>query len=759
MGCPTCKSNLEHIICVAQDNDSLQTVWTDYSIWGDSCGPDFTLDPRSQMFFPKQYYRTKVESLWTCKCHLCGAVKRDMKALRTHYQAEHSLHLCELCIEHKQSFPSEQKVYTQHEYETHLRKGDNDGSEGHPKCEFCRKRYYDKTALFLHLSKDHYSCHLCEKMGIQFKYYAEYGNLETHYRKDHYLCEDPSCLEKKFIAFGNQFDLTTHTMQWHPLANISRKIPIRFKVRGSSGRTNAQGVAELGDERGGYNSEEEEGPPRNSENFRGEASARYDGGTGGVARGGEWQIELPPGMSDPRERRVNSSSVSSAIASRSGTSTASSSSARVVPTEEYPSLAASSSTGIQLDWGSGPRAQSRPNPSRDFPALPGSGSGNPGGPDMWAPKEVVQAAATAPTLGIGMAVGWKVKTDKRFSNKGKKSDSGSFREAIDGPASLAVRMHMGEVESYTAASAPSNAATSSSTFASTAAVEGGKLGSSSKTSESSKPNASSTQAPAPTMTSTTAAPPPPVTLAKQKNDAKKLHASPAVAGWGSALQTAGLATTKKIKGLSVVKKSSTPSAAPSAPSQPSLAGYISIGRLARDMENALEVPASTSNANKPPPPPGLNITSMPLQTSTSTSSFSIPSAPAASLSRQSSMNSLASVDSFGSDSRPSRPAASVAPAARPTPNDTPSDHGPPPGLGSMGWTKIGGASGNKQKAQESSAFPGTFEYPSLPSKPVLLSPKPRDLLEPTPKTTTQKKPNVPKKVLKEMRELALGIKR
>jgi E3 ubiquitin-protein ligase ZNF598 len=88
--------------------------------------------------------------------------------------AEHNIHLCMLCVENKQSFPSEQKTYTQAEYERHLRKGDNDGSEGHPSCEFCRKRFYDKTELFVHLTREHFTCHICEKEGIKFKYYDKY---------------------------------------------------------------------------------------------------------------------------------------------------------------------------------------------------------------------------------------------------------------------------------------------------------------------------------------------------------------------------------------------------------------------------------------------------------------------------------------------------------------------------------------------------------------------------------------------------------
>lgn len=49
------------------------------------------------------------------------------------------MQMCLLCIEFKQVFPAEHRLYTQKEYETHLRTGDGDGSKGHPNCEFCKK--------------------------------------------------------------------------------------------------------------------------------------------------------------------------------------------------------------------------------------------------------------------------------------------------------------------------------------------------------------------------------------------------------------------------------------------------------------------------------------------------------------------------------------------------------------------------------------------------------------------------------------------
>jgi hypothetical protein len=141
--CPVCKISLPYIICSNEKNIS----FSNFDIYGESCGPNHVFDPRSQMFFPKEYYKIQVEPLFTWKCQVCNTKKGDIHNMKKHLKIEHNLLVCMLCINNKQVFPSEQKVYIQNQYENHLKKGDNDGSEGHPNCEFCHKRFYDKVII------------------------------------------------------------------------------------------------------------------------------------------------------------------------------------------------------------------------------------------------------------------------------------------------------------------------------------------------------------------------------------------------------------------------------------------------------------------------------------------------------------------------------------------------------------------------------------------------------------------------------------
>lgn len=71
-----------------------------------------------------------------------------------------------------QVFICEQKLYTRVQLNKHISTGDSevDGSEserggfaGHPMCEFCRKPFYGDNELYLHMSTEHYTCHICQR--------------------------------------------------------------------------------------------------------------------------------------------------------------------------------------------------------------------------------------------------------------------------------------------------------------------------------------------------------------------------------------------------------------------------------------------------------------------------------------------------------------------------------------------------------------------------------------------------------------------
>lgn len=353
--CPTCKRQLDHVICVT---DKI-VKYGDFNIWGDNID-GYHFDEPSKMFFPTEYFQQNIAKLRQYSCRLCHQTRRDFKQLKGHYFGEHQRHLCQLCHDHKQIFPAELVCYDQAAYERHIRHGDGDGSVGHPNCEFCRTRFYDSHALFIHLSREHYTCHICEQMGQKFKYFHSYQHLETHFRKDHIICEDPACLERRFVVFGNEFDFAAHTRQYHPHLASGRGVQIRFNYKaGTAGNSTASTA--IADERTATTTQDN--PEYVSRN------ARFEGGMGGRAQNGEWQVEIQAMSRDPRDPNRHS---------RTDTSVITSTAANNAPQEEFPTLAATmgAATLGPQKW-----AQARSDGvnqmqkrSNDFPALPSSTS-------------------------------------------------------------------------------------------------------------------------------------------------------------------------------------------------------------------------------------------------------------------------------------------------------------------------------------------------------------------------------------------------
>ncbi|XP_021281639.1 E3 ubiquitin-protein ligase HEL2-like [Herrania umbratica] len=174
---------------------------------------------------------------------------KNMEQLKSHLLNRHRLLMCSLCLEGRKVFMCEQKLYTRAQLAQHIETGDSevDGSEserggfmGHPMCEFCQNPFYGENELYLHMSTEHYTCHICQRRHPgQYEYYRNYDDMEIHFRQEHHLCEDEACLAKKFIVFASESELKRHNAVEHggrmsrSKRNAALQIPISFQYRRS----------------------------------------------------------------------------------------------------------------------------------------------------------------------------------------------------------------------------------------------------------------------------------------------------------------------------------------------------------------------------------------------------------------------------------------------------------------------------------------------------------------------------------------------
>lgn len=217
--CPICKAEHEQVIV---DKHGSKT-FGEYPIWGNELGNNFVYRQNVGMFFPVDYFEQEIQPLFGFPCNHrgCsfdgaasapernepdaddkasknqkqqpkGSSKSSLRALQDHLRVKHRLTLCGLCTDYPRDFVARLQRFTPSQLKDHLVKGDgaDSGFTGHPLCEFCRpKRFYDLTELHKHLTKDHYKCHVCEKMGLDNQFFRDYNALEKHFDRQHFMCQ------------------------------------------------------------------------------------------------------------------------------------------------------------------------------------------------------------------------------------------------------------------------------------------------------------------------------------------------------------------------------------------------------------------------------------------------------------------------------------------------------------------------------------------------------------------------------------------
>lgn len=221
---------------------------------------DLWYDSNIQAYFDDEEQYKIIKSMCRLSCSVCeaaespgkefvkkGYVFRSLDQLRRHLFNGHKVQMCGLCLEGRKIFICEQKLYTKKQLDRHLQNGNSDIDlndedrgwfNGHPLCNFCHTRFYGDNELYQHMSTDHFTCHICQRLHPgQYEYYRNYDDLEAHFRHDHALCEHPDCLAQKFIVFISDAELKRHNALVHG-GNMSRaqrnaalQIPVSFQYR------------------------------------------------------------------------------------------------------------------------------------------------------------------------------------------------------------------------------------------------------------------------------------------------------------------------------------------------------------------------------------------------------------------------------------------------------------------------------------------------------------------------------------------------
>ena len=238
-GCPLCKQLMETVIVFSVKVNGL-LPYTSFGVWGlDSPATGLEIDHRAGIVFAdcKDHFKEmdKIRSL-VCPLKKCNMRFSSDEALLKHMSAAHAgQNLCVLCLKNRPLFICEHKVMTNADLKRHmcappgaLTGANGDKTAGHPLCLFCNEHFFDSHALYLHMKREHQSCHLCPT-SYQFRFYPSVDELRVHLHTEHFVC---NICEKASLngvegpgVFGSSFrhhgEYSTHMQSMHGIKNHS----------------------------------------------------------------------------------------------------------------------------------------------------------------------------------------------------------------------------------------------------------------------------------------------------------------------------------------------------------------------------------------------------------------------------------------------------------------------------------------------------------------------------------------------------------
>lgn len=154
-----------------------------------------------------------------------GAQFSDVLSLKNHLNYVHKLKLCDLCLTHNKLFPHEYSYYDSSSLMKHMKEGEPKTSHrGHPNCKLCHDTFFNLDELLLHMSREHFHCHICARQDTNLRYYfMDYTSLREHFKSKHFLCERGNCRVEQFTsAFENNIEYQFHVVNVHGNPSSSR---------------------------------------------------------------------------------------------------------------------------------------------------------------------------------------------------------------------------------------------------------------------------------------------------------------------------------------------------------------------------------------------------------------------------------------------------------------------------------------------------------------------------------------------------------
>eukprot|EP00435_Cladocopium_sp_Y103_P016000 s699_g3.t5 len=186
---------------------------------------------RPWIYFADDIIRRAVLSLLGYRCQIERCKQKDtafqtLRQLEDHLWFSHWRQLCSVCLHDRPAFICEQRVYASTDIDRHHREGDSANLmeqramptvPAHPRCQFCKQRFFNEEGLLAHMYRRHVVCQLCDSLGQKNEFYLNLKCLSRHYQERHYVCAHKDCEHGGYrqTAFAEERALIEHYEKVH----------------------------------------------------------------------------------------------------------------------------------------------------------------------------------------------------------------------------------------------------------------------------------------------------------------------------------------------------------------------------------------------------------------------------------------------------------------------------------------------------------------------------------------------------------------
>lgn len=163
-------------------------------------------DEANSLFYTDKKVSKALKKSNEYHCKDCHHNFKELHAFSKHLE-NHGKELCRICMSSGRYAPNSVEVFTHNQIKNHIH-------QHHPRCQCCKKLFFDQNTLSKHMIESHHRCEICAKNDV-ILWLNTMEELIEHNEKEHFICHHQSCACLGLVAFPTRGELLLHLQRVH----------------------------------------------------------------------------------------------------------------------------------------------------------------------------------------------------------------------------------------------------------------------------------------------------------------------------------------------------------------------------------------------------------------------------------------------------------------------------------------------------------------------------------------------------------------